>query len=119
PASAPDVERLRESSRLRRILETARLRAVAEPRDCADAQRRRVVGSGRLLRPRENLRVARAARYGEQKLPRHRPVESRRGGGEGRTETRAHKFSERDSRARPAGEYGARSVAPPEQERRA
>ena len=60
---ASKLERLRPSSRLRRLLEAAGVRAVAEPRHRADAQRGWLVGSGGLLRSHQDLRAARASRH--------------------------------------------------------
>ena len=46
--------------------------------DGADAERRRLVGPGGLLRPAQDLRAAREARHQEPELPRRRPLEPRR-----------------------------------------
>ena len=51
------------SSRLRRLLEAAGVRAVAEPRHRADAERGRLVGPGRFLRSHQDLRAAGTARH--------------------------------------------------------
>ena len=52
--------------------------AVAQPRHRADAERRRLVGPGRLLRSNQDLRTTRTSRHGEAKLSRRRSVEPRR-----------------------------------------
>ena len=67
-----------EPSELRRVLAEAGGRAVPRSRHRADAQRRRLVGPGGLLRPDQDLRAAREARHEAPELPRRRPVESRR-----------------------------------------
>ena len=46
-----DVERLRRASRLRRVLEAPDDDPAPDEREGADAERRRLVGPGRLLRP--------------------------------------------------------------------
>ena len=53
----------------------------SEQREGADAERRGLVGPGRLLRPGAHLRRAREARHAGHQLSRRRPVESRRLGG--------------------------------------
>ena len=74
----PDLERLRRASRLRRVLEAADDGAAPDGREGADAERRRLVGPGGLLRAGPHLRGAGAARHGGHELPRGRPVEPRR-----------------------------------------
>ena len=51
----PDVERLRRAPRLRRVLEAPDADPAHHTGDGADAQRRRLVGSGGLLRPHAHL----------------------------------------------------------------
>ena len=53
---AADLERLRRPPQLRRVLEEAGVRAVPDAGDGADAERRRLVGPGRFLRPAQDLR---------------------------------------------------------------
>ena len=95
PRVAADLERFRPPSRLRRVLETAGVCAVAEPRHGADAQRRRLVGSGRLLRADQDLRAARETRHEEGELSRRRPVESRRLVARHRPHAGPHRFRQR------------------------
>ena len=59
---AADLERLRRPPELRRVLAAAGDAAVPHARHGADAQRRRLVGPGGLLRPGQDLPGARAAR---------------------------------------------------------
>ena len=63
---------------LRRVLAARERREVPRPRERADAQRRRLVGPGRLLWPDHDLPRARAARHEAPELPRRRAVEPRR-----------------------------------------
>ena len=72
----PHLERLRRPPELRRVL------AVRPPYPIwtcqgADAQRRRLVGPGRLLRTNHDLRDS-SARYGAPELPGRRAMEPRR-----------------------------------------
>ena len=87
----PDLERLRRASRLRRVLEAPDDDPAPHEREGADAERRRLVGPGRLLRADAHLRRAREARHAGHQLPRRRPVEPRR------LERRHRRLARRDS----------------------
>ena len=65
----PDLERLRRAPQLRRVLAAAGGRALPGPSQGADAQRRRLVGPGRFLRPAQDLRDLREERPGAAELP--------------------------------------------------
>ena len=56
PPQDPDLERLRRPSQLRFVLAQAGRCTVSEAAQGPDAQRRRLVGPGRLLRPAQDLR---------------------------------------------------------------
>ena len=60
------------------LLEAADDGAAPEEREGADAERRGMVGSGRLLRAGRHLRDAREGGQGQSQFPGRRPLESRR-----------------------------------------
>ena len=114
PRVAADLERLRPPSRLRRVLEAAGVCAVAEPRHGADAQRRRLVGSGRFLRADQDLRAAREARHQEGELSRRRALEPRRLVARHRPHARPHRLRQRHRDALPPQRDGDVPRALPE-----
>src|SRR6185369_16772359 len=65
---AANLDQLHYSARLQRVLETPGVCAVAQQGHGADPERRRLVGSGRLLWSDQDLRAARASRHGETEL---------------------------------------------------
>ena len=75
---AADLGRFRRPPELRRLLETAGLRALPDPGHGAHAQRGGLVGPGGFLRAAPDLRIARAPRRPQSELPGRRPVEPRR-----------------------------------------
>ena len=96
PRKASDLERFRQTSGLRRVLEAAGVCAMADAGDRADAERRRLVGPGRLLRPAEDLRAAGEARFVTPELPGGGTVESRWLVSRRRPETWSRGFRKRD-----------------------
>ena len=105
---AAHVDRFRRASELRRVLAAAGDAAVPHARHRADAQRRRLVGPGRLLRTGHDLPRAREARPGEPELPRRRSVAARRLGRRPGAEAR-----QRSTSARPTGEYYRAKIQAP------
>src|SRR6185312_13906478 len=71
-----ELERLRDAPELRWVLAAAGRRAESRSREGADAERRRLVGSGGFLRTDQDLRDAREERPEASELSRRRPVES-------------------------------------------
>ena len=92
---------------------------MADARDGADAQRRWLVGPGGLLRPVEDLRIARASRHGARELPRRRPVEPWRMVERRRAQARTGGLRQRDGGALPGERAGAVLRALPQGEGRA
>ena len=84
------------------------MRPYLDARDGADAERRRLVGPGGLLRPGHDLRRAREARQREPELPRRRPVEPRRLARRPGADARA-----RSTSTAPTGEYFRAKIQAP------
>ena len=91
------------------VLAAAGDRAVAQAGHRADAQRRRLVGSGRLLRAGHDLRSAREGRFEKAQLSRRRSVESRRLECRRGTQARQHRLRQRDVEVLPRQHRGCRS----------
>ncbi len=74
----PDLERLRPSPELRCLLAETGGRAILDPAQGADPQRRRLVGPGGLLRPAQDLRDLGEAGFRSGEHPGRRALEPRR-----------------------------------------
>ncbi len=107
PREDPHVERLRRAPRLRRVLEEADADPAPARGPGPDAERRRLVGPGGLLRPSPDLRGPREARSEEPQPPRRRPVEPRRLDARRRRPARRDSLRQRDLEALPRGDPGA------------
>src|ERR1051325_8467297 len=78
PGQDSNLDRLRQRTRLHRVLETPGIRAVAQSCYGADVERRRLVGPGRFLWSNQDLRAARTSRHSKTKLSRRWTMEPRR-----------------------------------------